>query len=526
MSTKVSNLPRILSVDDNGLLLIALDGQSVAITQANYFQQFGTTGTIVQDGDPAATPVLDPQGTVNNIRNLSNGSGVKSSVNAQNGITLAHNFTVNAIGAPLMLNQTFLSPTFASLVEGDGIDISIDGNTIVVSATGALPATKTVPINAESDFPTAVSNVITLEPFTTYLISNDVTTASRFIQQDCTSVVSHSLLGPKLTSTNAGTMFTAVDSNVLLANCRFDCPNGKFHDWSQDVTAGLQGHISNVIVDSCDTFGDLDNLFSITIDNVFCPSVTTTGQTLTGTGWGSISITRFALVSASATFKGIDLGSAISINIELDNLIFQNPTAGSFGVSGLVSSGNLPAGSLATLTNSTFDGAIVALENITSKDIRWDMDKNTDIQPTRVDALISMQNNVTPTAVAGASTDGSNAALVDGAWTVNETSKMTGTTAGRVTLDSEVDERLPVTGHVSVEPVSGPAIVINAYIAVDGVVITDSRSPGTAAPGSPASITLPWQNTYTAITGFTEIYLENTASGVSILAASGKQVVN
>jgi len=320
-------------------------------------------------------------------------------------------------------------------------------------------------------------------------------------------------------------MFTAVDSNVLLANGRFDCPNGKFHDWSQDVTAGLQGHINNVIVDSCDTFGDLDNLFSITIDNVFCPAVTTTGQTLTGANWGSISISRFALVSAAAGFKGIDLGSAISINIELDNLIFQNATGGSVGLSGLASSGNLPAGSLATLTNSTFDGAITALENISDSDIRWNFDNNTDIPNTRIDGLLSMQGNATETTIASSSTDGSNSVLIAGTWTVQDVSKMSGTAAGELTMLSEVSAKMPIVSSVSVEPASGGNIAISAYYSFDGVVDVNTKRSGSASSGSPASITMPWQKSYLE-NATVEIHVENNDSSTNILVSSAIMMVN
>ena len=525
MSEKISQFVVDNDVTDSSLITYVKNGQNFTITQAEYLKLFGTTGSMEQAGAVTATPVLDTQGTVNNIRNLEDGSGVKSSVSAQNGITLSHNFTVDSTGAPLMLNQTLPSPTFPSLVEGDGIDISIDGTKIVIAATGSLPATKTVTINKEADFPTAVSGVITLEASTTYLISNTVTTASRFVMQNNTSVVSHSLLGPCLTSTTSGTMFTAVDSNVLLANGRFDCPNGKFHDWSQDVTAGIQGHINNVIVDSCDTFGDLDNLFSITIDNVFCPAVTTTGQTLTGANWGSISISRFALVSAAAGFKGIDLGSAISINIELDNLIFQNATGGSVGLSGLASSGNLPAGSLATLTNSTFDGAIVALENITDSDIRWSFDNNTDIPNTRIDGLLSMQGNATETTIASSSTDGSNSVLIAGTWTVQDVSKMSGTAAGELTMLSEVSAKMPIVSSVSVEPASGGDIAISAYYSFDGVVDVNTKRSGSASSGSPASITMPWQKSYLE-NATVEIHVENNDSSTNILVSSAIMMVN
>jgi hypothetical protein len=54
-------------------------------------------------------------------------------VSAQNGITLAHNFTVNSTGSPLMLNTTALSPTFVSLVAGTGITLTAASSTITIT---------------------------------------------------------------------------------------------------------------------------------------------------------------------------------------------------------------------------------------------------------------------------------------------------------------------------------------------------------------------------------------------------------
>jgi len=114
------------------------NGYNYKITYANFISGLGVTGTIVQDGAVTGTPVLDVSGTINNIRNLENGSGIAASVSAQNGITLAHNFTVNSTGSPLMLNTTATSPTFVSLVAGTGITLTAASSTITLDSTQAV----------------------------------------------------------------------------------------------------------------------------------------------------------------------------------------------------------------------------------------------------------------------------------------------------------------------------------------------------------------------------------------------------
>jgi hypothetical protein len=113
-------------------------GYNYQITYANFLSGLGVTGSIVQDGNVTGTPVLDVSGTVNNIRNLENGAGIACSVSAENGITVAHNFTVNATGSPLMLNTTALSPTFVSLVAGTGITLTAASSTITITNTQAV----------------------------------------------------------------------------------------------------------------------------------------------------------------------------------------------------------------------------------------------------------------------------------------------------------------------------------------------------------------------------------------------------
>jgi hypothetical protein len=133
-----SDFEALTSITPGSYFGFFYNGYNYKITYANFISGLGVTGTIVQDGAVTGTPVLDVSGTVNNIRNLENGSGITASVSAENGITLAHNFTVNSTGSPLMLNSTALSPTFVSLVAGTGITLTAASSTITLASTQAV----------------------------------------------------------------------------------------------------------------------------------------------------------------------------------------------------------------------------------------------------------------------------------------------------------------------------------------------------------------------------------------------------
>jgi hypothetical protein len=128
-----SDFEALTSITPGSYFGFFYNGYNYKITYANFISGLGVTGTIVQDGAVTGTPVLDVSGTVNSIRNLENGSGITASVSAENGVTLAHNFTINSTGSPLMLNSTALSPTFVSLVAGTGITLTAANDTITIT---------------------------------------------------------------------------------------------------------------------------------------------------------------------------------------------------------------------------------------------------------------------------------------------------------------------------------------------------------------------------------------------------------
>ena len=108
----------------NSYLDYVVNGTNYKIAYNDFVTGLGVTGTIVQEGAVTGTAILDVDGTTNQIRNLENGPGIVTSVSAENGAKISHNFTASADGFPILLNTTAASPTIASIVAGSGISIA------------------------------------------------------------------------------------------------------------------------------------------------------------------------------------------------------------------------------------------------------------------------------------------------------------------------------------------------------------------------------------------------------------------
>ena len=112
----------------NSYLDYVVNGTNYKIAYNDFVTGLGVTGTIVQEGAVTGTAILDVDGTINQIRNLENGPGIVTSVSAENGAKISHNFTANADGLPILLNTTAASPTIASIVAGSGISVQAVNN--------------------------------------------------------------------------------------------------------------------------------------------------------------------------------------------------------------------------------------------------------------------------------------------------------------------------------------------------------------------------------------------------------------
>ena len=521
-SKKISELTGQTTIAGSALLtFVNANGENVKITLADFKESIGSFGSLKQSGSPTGSPILSTGPTVSLIRNIEAGNGINAGLSAQNGVEVSLNAASDTVGQEIVTGINATQPVFRSLSPGTGIQIAENGNNLVISATGALPTTKTVTVNVEADFPTAVSGVITLAANTVYLIANDVSTASRFVLSDGTSIVGHSAISPTLTYTGSATMFTGVDTSNTFAAVRFDCPSAKVFDISDTAGGTRQVGILDMNILSCDSVGTFGNLLALSISNSAALSVATTGIDITGSNWSILSISKWANVSSSATFVGIDLGTSIHKNVELENLFFNVSNAGAIGVSGLSSSGNMTANTLGVISNSGFIGGMQELSGLNVSDIRWNFSGNTGIADSRTDGLLSMQGNATNTVITVAGTP----VLVAGTWVVELDSQMTGTTGGRLTFDPERPGKLPITAQVSVAPSSGTNIAMAAYVAIDGTIVANSKGEGTASSGSPTSITIPWQRAFSNAQ-FLEVFVANEDNTTDLLVSSAKLRVN
>ena len=133
---KKSQFTQQTTVLANSYLDYFVNGTNYKISYDNFVGGLGVTGTIVQDGAVTGTPILDTDGTINNIRNLENGSGIVTNVSAENGVTIAHNISYDTTGAPLFLNTTASSPVIASIVGGNGISVTSTDNYVTIAQEG------------------------------------------------------------------------------------------------------------------------------------------------------------------------------------------------------------------------------------------------------------------------------------------------------------------------------------------------------------------------------------------------------
>jgi hypothetical protein len=163
---KKSDFVAKTTVESGAFMDYFVNGTNYKITYANFVGGLGVTGSIEQDGDPTGTAVLDIDGTVNKIRNIENGAGILSSVSAQNGVEIKHNFVADSTGSPLLLNVTDATPDIASLVGGNGISVTSTSNYVTIDADAQPYAQTTIstagtPVKASATFVVGIQSGFT-----------------------------------------------------------------------------------------------------------------------------------------------------------------------------------------------------------------------------------------------------------------------------------------------------------------------------------------------------------------------------
>jgi hypothetical protein len=490
-----------------------LNGVNYKITGDDLIGNLGATGTLVQAGPASgASPVLDVSGTVNRIRNITNGFGISASINAENGITFATNFSYNNTGARLVDDASAPAAVYRSIVGGSGIDVVGSTGLITLSVTSGT----NIVVSTIADFPDAAGGVITLAANISYRLVKDITTSNRFVPSNGSSLQGDSEVNSSLTYTGTGDMFTWVNADVHIEHIGLKCPNGTFFN-GINTTASTYKFDMNAVEFDGKTLGAIGATKQIRMTR--CDfDVATNGFVFSGDLGYVLVANGFNDLAAGTLF---DLGSATMDGITFVNQVTRGAAAAKF-VDGLANSGNINTNGVGVLNNCHVNGPDLAGSNINVNNSRWEFAGNDEIANTRPDGLLTLIGNSTATTISGAGT----AVLVAGSWVVDSVSQSTGTTAGRYTYNGSKNAKLPVMVDLTVTPVSGAAIAMSAYIAINGSIVARSRREAPLASGGLIQvISLPWQ--ITAESGdYVEVFVANDTSTVNLLVSSAVIRVN
>ena len=489
------------------------NGVNYKIDKDDLITGLGATGTIVQAGPASgASAVLDVSGTINRIRSITPGFGISASVNASNGLTIATAFTFNTAGAQLVTSTSASAPVFKSLIGGSGLDSVETPTTITFSVTSG----QTVIVTTLADFPTASSGVITLAANTNYKLVANISTGNRFIFSDKSSLQADNETNTSLTYTGTGNMFSWINANVHIEHITIKFPNGT-------ALSGLNTTASTFIFDCAGVDFDGKTLGAIgktkQIRFTRCDfELSTNGFTFSGDLGFVLFVSGFADLAAGTLFN---LGTSTSDGITFDKMITRGASSAKF-LDGAANSANINAGGVGVLNNCHVDGPSLLGSNINVNNARFEFRGNDEVANTRPDGLLTLIGNSTATTIAGAGT----AVLVAGSWQVDAVSQSVGTTAGRYQYKGSKNAKLPILVDLTVTPVSGAAIAMSAYIAVNGSIVARSRRAAPLASGGLIQvITVPWQID-AETDDYIEVFVANDSSTVNLLVSSAVLRIN
>ncbi|NIQ05660.1 MAG: hypothetical protein GWO20_08030 [Candidatus Korarchaeota archaeon] len=256
-----------------------------------------------------------------------------------------------------------------------------------------------VVVNSAADFPTPVSDVITLADDTEYWIGDsNVDIGNDRIVVGARSVIAGAAAGTaKITSTTTGDLLTGTDvEQFAISNIAIDADTATIFNFTDTVQGTSILAMANCRILQSASLGSATDLLSVNWTN---SGAFDTDQGFLANGTFNIfSIRQILIQSTSATFKALDMGTSSAPTLEIQDLVAIGP-AGGFGISGLADSGNVPAGSVATVSSCEFLGGLTPLENITQDDTQWSFMDNSGITDTLKAALLFFISNSTATTI-------------------------------------------------------------------------------------------------------------------------------
>lgn len=384
-------------------------------------------------------------------------------------------------------------------------------------AYGVVTATndRTVYVNSESQFPSQDGTTITLKANQHYEYAADISTSKYFVCEQGSSIASKNLDSHTLEYTGTGDMFSGTDVDFAIRQCKINCPNANPFAFT-DTVGGVKKFIcENVQITNSTKAGEFTNMALTQFTNSGAFN-TTQGIELFGTSGTAFSVDKLNLASTSATFKAINYGASQFFVNEVDNLITSGP-AGSVGISGLVSSGNVPAGRKAMVSGCDFVGDITPLENIEHFDIRWDFQGNPGINNSInvADVYITGGSETTTIVTQGVFEEIGVPDSVGVSWVSDIAERFTVGTDGVITYVGEGDIDIQITGTATVEKVGGGSDEIEARVAKNWTAGDTGYERSRAITQNPTPTSVPFAAIDTISTGdnFRVILRNNSSPG-------------
>lgn len=369
-----------------------------------------------------------------------------------------------------------------------------------------------VVVNSISDFPAPISNVINLSPSTEYYIgSNNIDIGINSFNVPQNVVITGAPGLAFINSTTSAPLFTN-STNIFFFTIRgviFNCPNCLVFEISDNPIGQSFLFVTETVFFDASGIGSIDDILAINFSNNSMQSLDS-GLAVSG-AFDVISIMDTLISSESATFVGIDLGSATVSGFEMED-IFMSAPVGAIGVSGLPDNGNIPPPSIARIGSCEFIGGINALSGISVDDVAYVFSNNSGIDDTHINALITLNGNAIETVIPSADTP----VKVSGVWNQENSSHFTTDASGTITFNGRSGKNIPIDINLSSTITGGGTDNTTFYLALNGVVIINS---GVSAAHNATNVTntsIIW-DLQLQEGDFLELFAENNSDSSNII---------
>ena len=526
-SKRESQLTTVTDFVSGDLLTGLRSAGNVNFSYSSLFNAMSGLTSLNNVGDPLGVPLLDqPAAGANNFKVLESSKGIIATTSAQGGANLACNFTQAATGTKLIPDLNVNQYKIKTLQNGEGISISDNGDTLTFSATGVATPSNLRFISSEADFDNQTAFTITLTPGLFYQIGASFSTTKNIIGTG--AVLEGLSAATTLTYTGTGNMFSTINGTFRISSIFLDCPSGTVFKATGDDTGNINHRINatSILVLNCKKLLEANGAGGFVYDVVQVANMTgTVAVSFVSTVAAAIwDFKRIAILGMTAGSVGFDLGTSVTRDLEMSNIIMFGDAIAT-AISGLANSGNISSGNLASVSNCNFSDFTNQLSGITTNDIRWNFSSNASLAPTRPDALASIISNATVTTIIASSTNGANAVKMAGTWVLEGSSHFTVDATGRITYNGESGFTAPLDVTVNVLMASGGTKNISAYLVVTGSLkrATEGKATPTSSLGD--SCICHWQHTFVT-NDYIEVWLENQSDTVDIIGVSGVMRVN